>query len=108
MFKLFNKVREEKNEVIDFVKDTTDQIETVRLGMKENREQMKEFFARTDESLYKATLSDDEIVQLHELLQRAKRDDRFKEKLSNIDIWCISHEAIKISCQKIKDKYEAN
>lgn len=91
MFKLFNKVREDKNEIVDVVKETTEQIDVVS-------EQVEDLNER-----YKESLTDDEIVQLHELLQRAKRDDRFKEKLANVDIWCISYESIMIDCKRIME-----
>ena len=77
--------------------------------MKDNDEMMQELYEKNKkqmDELYSNPLQDDEVEQLHTLLQRAKRDDRFKDKLKGIDLWFISSEAIRISCDRIQEKLE--
>lgn len=48
----------------------------------------------------KKRLTDDEVETLYELLQKCRYDDRFSAKVKEFDDWCITKEAIHITCSK--------
>ena len=114
---MFVKVRVEKESAkrrLEWATEETEQIrkeidETNEIAIaekEEHKKKMEKIYADADEFLNKyfgKPLEDDEVVALHELFERAKRDDRFKENLKGIKLSDIYYEAMFISCRRVKE-----
>ena len=69
---------------------------------KEYVDSIEELYANAEKVLnrkYAKPLADNEIEMLNDLLQRAKHDDRFKDKMEKIDFWFITYESILANCR---------
>lgn len=103
------KVDEVKRNSRRIIGDATKEVKKISDDMKQDREEhdkkMEELYANAEKVLnekYTESLTDNEIEMLDDLLQRAKRDDRFKDKMERMDFWFITYESILASCRSNK------
>lgn len=75
---------------------------------KEHRDKMDEVFATHEEQLEEVStnLTDDEVLLLDDLFRRAKKDDRFKEKLEDIRLTDIYYEAMEVNCKRVRESMD--
>lgn len=104
------KVDEIKRNSRRIIGGATKEVNKISDDMKQDREEhnkkMEELYADAEKVLnekYTESLTDNEIEMLNDLLQRAKRDDRFKDKMEKTDFWFITYESILASCRSIKE-----
>lgn len=77
------------------------------LEVDEHKIKMEKLYADAEEFLneeYGKPLEDEEIALLHELFERAKRDDRFKDGLKDIKLSDIYYDAMFIKLKVFDDK----
>ena len=103
------KVDEVKRNSRRIIGDATKEVKKISDDMKHHREdygkKIEELYANAEKVLnkeYAEPLADNEIEMLNDLLQRAKRDDRFKDNMEKMDFWFITYESILASCRSNK------
>lgn len=107
MFKLFKKIKGDVKEIKGMMDESTRITKELTEDIKRDNKKFEEGiipiltahdFVVSD--YITEHLTDDEVETLFDLLQKCKYDGRFSAKVKEFDDWCITREAIHITCSK--------